>query len=154
MKKCKECGEIIRSKSYSGGLCQSCYVYFGNGGTKNEIPEKGVIAKDSRGFVVCHICGRAYGKLGAHIVNKHKMTADSYREMFGLNARSQLTSDEYHDYMGKLAYAYDMPNQLRRVGRNTRINSNRKLRKGKPIRLQEVLNKQKRIYKKKEKENT
>jgi hypothetical protein len=154
MKTCKECKEIIHDKAYSGGLCQACYVYFKNGGTKNEIPEKGVITKDSRGFIVCHICGKAYGKLGAHIVNKHKMTADSYREQFGLNARSQLTSDEYHAYMGELAYAYDMPEQLRRVGRNTRITSDRKLRKGKPIRLQEVLNKQKRVYKKKKEENT
>lgn len=148
MKKCKECGEIIRGQSYNGELCQSCYVYFKNGGTKNEIPEKGVIAKDSRGFIVCHICGKAFGKLGAHIVNKHKMTTNSYKEEFGLNASSQLTSDEYHDYMRELAYAYDMPNQLIRVGVNTRINSNRKLRKGKPTRLQESLNKKKRVYKK------
>lgn len=154
MKTCKECGEIIHGKAYSGELCQSCYRYFRGGGTKNEIPEKGVVAKDSRGFIVCHICGKAYGKLGAHIINKHKMSADSYREQFGLNARSQLTSDEYHDYMGKLAYAYDMPNQLIRVGRNTRFNSNRKLRKGKPLRLQGMLNKKKRTYKKKEKHNT
>ena len=64
-KVCESCGEIYRGKTL-GRLCQSCQVYFNDGGVVHPLPEKGVIALDEKGYVICHICGKAYKKLGGH----------------------------------------------------------------------------------------
>jgi hypothetical protein len=38
----------------------------------------------------CHLCGRFYVSLAAHVVQGHGMRADEYREIFGLNATTAL----------------------------------------------------------------
>ncbi len=38
----------------------------------------------------CHLCGRFYVSLAAHVVQRHGMRADEYRETFGLNATTAL----------------------------------------------------------------
>jgi hypothetical protein len=38
----------------------------------------------------CHLCGRFYVSLAAHVVQGHGMRADEYRETFGLNATTAL----------------------------------------------------------------
>ena len=63
---CSECGKPIADKIYPNNTCQACYNYFRKGGTVSPLPAKGTIAHDHRGFVVCHICGRAYQRLGSH----------------------------------------------------------------------------------------
>jgi predicted transcriptional regulator len=42
------------------------------------------------GKAQCHICGRLFGHLGAHIKRRHGMEADAYRECFGLNRNTGL----------------------------------------------------------------
>ena len=83
MKVCKECGKIIEGKSYSGD-CQGCYHYFRNGGTVNPLAEHGRIKHDATGKVICHICGRAYTRLGSHVKESHGITIEEYKEEFGL----------------------------------------------------------------------
>ena len=64
---CTKCNKLIPTKIYPGQTCQGCYLYYLKGGTDNPTPPKGKIAYDHRGYVVCHICGRAYKRLGKKV---------------------------------------------------------------------------------------
>ena len=144
---CKECGKHIIGKTYNG-MCQGCYNYFKKGGTINPIPEHGRIQYDANGTVICHICGRAYARLGSHIKESHNMTIKEYKEMYGLCARARTTADNYSNTMRTLAYHHHMDEQLIAVGQKTRFQKgDATARKDKPVRLQEIIDKRERKYK-------
>lgn len=150
---CSECGKKI-SRVYPGNTCQGCYRYFLNGGTINETPNPGEIKKDHRGFVVCHICGRAYKRLGSHIRESHLMNISEYKEKFGLCNNAKTTEAMYSEHMRGLAYKYKMPERLAITGVKTRIKpGDRKLRYGKKSRLQECLDRSARYTKERFNEN-
>ena len=143
---CIKCGQPIK-QSYSG-LCQSCYRYYHEGGVDNPLPQPGKIEHDYRGYVICHICGRAYKRLGSHVRESHKMTTAEYKEKFGLCNNARTTEKNYSAHMHELAYKYDMPTRLQIVGQGTRIQKgNKDKRFGKKSRLQECLEKRSRRYK-------
>lgn len=145
---CKFCGKDTTHDNRYGGYCQGCYRYFRDGGVVNPIPPNGVIAKDYRGHVVCHICGRAYRRLGSHIKESHGLTIAEYKEKFGLCNNSKTTENNYSNHMHNLAYKYDMPERLKEAGKATRIKTGEKdKRLGKKARLQECLDKSKRYTK-------
>ncbi len=138
---CSFCGDVIRGRPY-GSRCQACYRYLKTGGEMNDLPPDGVIVKDYRGYVVCHICGRAYKRLGSHVKESHSMTIDNYKEKFGLCRRCKTTSEAYSAEMKTHALLNHMPERLMTSGLNTRIKPGQTdMRKGKPIRLQERINK-------------
>lgn len=140
---CPKCGKLI-TKSY-GGMCQGCYNYFKNGGTINPLPEHGKIEHDVNGKVICHICGRAYTRLGSHIKESHDMTIAEYKKMFGLCSSTKTTEKNYSSMMQNYSYKYHMDKQLLEAGKETRIKEGEdKLRKGKKARLQECLDKRNR----------
>ena len=141
---CQKCNKDIGKKSYNG-MCQACYHYFKNGGQENELPPNGVIMKDYRGCVICHICGRAYKKLGSHAKESHNLTIAEYKERFGLCSSAKTTEDIYSEKMRCLAYKNKMDKNLKEWGKNTRMKKgDNHFRLGKKIRLQESLNKKKR----------
>jgi len=141
---CTQCGKETR-RLYPGDICQGCYRYFRDGGTINKPPAPGVIAYDSRGFVVCHICGRAFKRLGSHARESHGMTISEYKEMFGLCECSKTTEPNYSGHMRNLAYINGMPERLIKTGASTRIrNGDKTHRLGKKARLQECLDKRNR----------
>jgi hypothetical protein len=141
MKVCKECGKIIEDKSYSG-MCQGCYNYFRKGGTVNPLPEHGRIKHDATGKVICHICGRAYTRLGSHVKESHDMTIEEYKEKFGLCKRAKTTEGCYSSTMRNHAMNNNMNERLLRAGRSTRIKKGQvDMRKGKKVCLQEILEK-------------
>lgn len=143
--RCSKCGK--QDRSYSG-LCQSCYRYYRDGGTDNPLPKLGRVEYDYRGYVICHICGRAYKRLGSHIKESHGMTIAEYKEKFELCNNARTTERNYSEHMHNLAYQYDMPNRLQKTGYNTRIKKGEKdKRLGKKVRLQECIDKSER-YKK------
>ena len=143
---CSECGTPHGNKIYPNNLCQSCYNYFRQGGTNNPIPDKGIIAHDHRGYVVCHICGKAYKRLGSHVKEKHHMSIAEYKAEFELCNNAKTTEQNYSKHMHNLAYKYDMPQQLQRTGVKTRIKpGSNKLRAGKKARLQECIDKKVRM---------
>ena len=78
---CESCGKTIDGKNY-GKFCQGCYVYFRNGGEVNPLPRIGRIERDARGYVVCHLCGKSYKRLGSHVRESHQMTVSEYKAMF------------------------------------------------------------------------
>ena len=147
MKVCSLCGKSI-GRLYPGGTCQGCYNYFRQGGTVNPIPNRGEITLDERGFVICHICGRAYKRLGSHIKESHNLTIAEYKEVFGLCNNAKTTEHSYSMKMRENAYRNEMPKRLEQAGMNTRIKCGEKtLRLGKKSRLQECLDRHNRYLK-------
>lgn len=145
---CSKCGKSISDKIYPERTCQGCYNYYHKGGTDNPLPPLGKVAYDHRGYVVCHICGRAYKRLGSHIKESHGMTIAEYKEKFGLCNATKTTERNYSEHMHNLAYKYAMPQRLQVTGYATRVKKGQKdLRLGKKARLQECLDKSAR-YKK------
>ena len=140
---CEKCGkQMTKSDMRFGNNCQACYRYYRDGGIENPLPDRGVIAYDYRGYVICHICGRTYKRLGSHVKELHEMTIAEYKEKFGLCNNARTTEKSYSAQMSNYAFQNHMDDQLRIVGVNTRIKKGETdKRKGKAIRLQEHLNK-------------
>lgn len=140
---CGQCGKLITSKRYKG-LCQSCYQYFKKGGVIHDLPEAGTIAYDDQGKIICHICGKSFVRLGSHIKDSHGLTVVEYKERFGLCNSAKITGKSYSDTMRKHAKVNGMDQQLLEAGKSTRIQKgDTHLRKGKKVRLQEILRKRK-----------
>jgi NMD protein affecting ribosome stability and mRNA decay len=143
---CKECGKFT-DRSYSG-MCQGCYNYFRKGGAVNPLPEHGRIKYDANGKVICHICGRAYTRLGSHVKESHAMSIEEYKEKFGLCKRARTTESSYSQVMHNYAKEYKMDERLLVVGQATRIKQGQTdMRKGKKVCLQEILEKRDRKFK-------
>ena len=141
---CPQCGKSIPNRHY-GGLCQGCDKYFKNGGKIHDIPAAGTIAYDEQGKVICHICGKSFVRLGSHIKENHEMTIDEYKERFGLCKRTKTTEKSYSDTMSRYAKNNGMDQQILQAGKTTRIQKGQvDKRKGKKVRLQEILDKRKR----------
>lgn len=139
---CSKCGKSISDKIYPDRTCQSCYNYYRKGGVDNPIPPMGKIEYDHRGYVVCHICGKAYKRLGSHIKESHNMSIAEYKAEFELCNNARTTEKNYSTHMHDLAYKYEMPKRLQISGQSTRIKKGeRDKRLGKKVRLQECLNK-------------
>lgn len=148
MEVCRYCNKIISGRII-GDKCQTCYKYFRDGGTVNPVPAHGKIEYDVYGKVICHICGRAYTRLGTHAKESHDMTIYEYKEAFGLCRRARTTESTYSKMMSDKAYENDMDKRLSEAGKETRIKvgDNNNPRKGKQVRLQEILNKKARYCK-------
>ena len=56
---------------------------------------------------MCHICGKAYSKLGNHIRFKHQMTMKEYKEKYGICNRTKMTSENYQNKMQEIAERID-----------------------------------------------
>ena len=146
---CSQCGKHIPTKIYPDNTCQSCYLYYLHGGTDNPVPPPGRITHDHRGYVICHICGRAYKRLGSHVKEWHNMSIAEYKAQFELCNNAKTTENNYSKHMHNLAYKYNMPQQLIKTGISTRVRKGqRDMRLGKKVRLQECLDRSEK-YKKK-----
>lgn len=62
-------------------------------------PNYGKVIKLPNGLLVCHICGKAFRKLGAHVVQKHNITSYQYKVMFGLETSHGLISEEHKQHL-------------------------------------------------------
>lgn len=69
----------------------------------------GKVVKTANDRLVCHICGKPFRKLGAHVVQKHGITAWEYKVMFGLDVIRGLVSDEHRQHLSDcVARNYDV----------------------------------------------
>lgn len=147
---CIHCGKQMTDwdvRKYKN-VCQACHNYFKNGRTVNPLPPHGQVVKDSRGYVICHICGRAYKRLGSHVRETHGMSIAEYKAEFGLCANARTTEDKYSKTMHDHALKNDMDKQLNRTGYATRVKKGDvSLRKGKDVRLQERIDRSNRMKK-------
>lgn len=57
---------------------------------------------DETGKIICNICGKSYHVLSLHIKGTHKLTVEQYKEMFGLNRSTKLTSLQVRERKGNL----------------------------------------------------
>lgn len=94
---CSLCGREFYGKGYK---CPSCYAYL------REHPEGlypqpkyGEVLYATNGDPVCHLCRKAFRKLGNHIQFFHKMSQNEYREKFGLHHNTRLSNEEYVEKM-------------------------------------------------------
>lgn len=70
---------------------------------RGDLPPYGVLVVDDMGErVQCHVCGRWYAALSAH-VKGHGLDADRYREQFGLARTRSLWSPAYQERQRKLS---------------------------------------------------
>lgn len=111
--------------------------------------EMGMLQGDGE-RLVCHICGRAYAGLGQHVRMRHGMSADEYREEFGLMQKTGLISDSSADKRREQVShlrAYDTKNaqmmrdwdgaSRRRWGKRREVRPQQKLDPGYQARLEE-----------------
>lgn len=120
---CSVCGKKLSNNRY-GKLCQSCYVYLKSGKEIHPLPPKGEIHIDGDGDLICHVCGKAYGKLGSHIALSHKITAQQYKKRFGIPSGFGLCRDELKDVLrDHVAENYEqcVTKNLVKHGENTRF---------------------------------
>ena len=123
---CKSCSKPVY-KRYAG-YCQTCWRYFEvEHGKVYPLPKYGEVSyvedTDDKqfGMAICHICGKAYKKLQQHIYYAHGMYKHEYCTKFGIDNKSRLTSEDYHNVMRGYAYKYNMPEQLKSTGVDTRF---------------------------------
>lgn len=144
---CQSCGKPTK-RLYPRGTCQGCYNYFRGGGTIHSRPETGTIVRDDRGFVICHVCGRSYRRLGSHVKESHGLTIEEYKNEFGLCHNAKTTETRYSRHMRDLAIRSGAPARLCKAGEATRIKTgDRHLRLGKKAALQECKDKRARYSK-------
>lgn len=70
----------------------------------------------------CHLCGRWFKALGTHLYKKHEITADDYREKFGLRYTTALVSECTHDRLSistKASMDLDRLAAIRALGAET-----------------------------------
>lgn len=131
MIECKFCKK--QSKKNYSGYCISCYQYFILHENDTWCPsDYGELARVNNenhkqyGMPICHICGKAFTKLQQHIWYAHEMTKDEYCDKFGLDRKINMTTKEYNKKMSDYAYKYNMDDQLREAGKQTRFQKGHK----------------------------
>lgn len=96
---CEKCGRtsekyrIIKSKKY-GMICERCNQRERNNPITYELPEYGEVAYSPEGKPICHICGKAFDKLIAHVWQIHRLRAREYKKEFGLDVIKGIMSKE------------------------------------------------------------
>ena len=103
----------------------------------NELPPKGEVWFDSQGKIKCHICGKSFNKLSSHIIQVHNMNSVEYKEIFELNRGQKLTSKAMCEY-----FRNRERQDITKHSYKTQFKDGHKSpKKGKPARLQAILNK-------------
>lgn len=69
-------------------------------------PHYGEVQYDVNGNPICHICGKSFPKLGAHIWSGHKIKMREYCEIFGLDVKHGVCSKEYKNRMRDHVYKH------------------------------------------------
>lgn len=59
------------------------------------------VIKDDDGKLVCHICGKSFRSLSAHIWQSHNITVKQYKILFGISQRTALISDDVKEIKAK-----------------------------------------------------
>lgn len=89
-----------------------------------EHPHYGEIVYTANGLLVCHICGKAFIKLGGHVWAKHRILVRDYCKMYGLDVGKGLCSVEHKKVLReKLMKHYDevVVDNLIEGGRSSRF---------------------------------
>jgi hypothetical protein len=143
---CTFCGRACNGRILPHGYCQSCYNYFDRFKKKLwPIPQKGVVGRTPDGEVICPYCGKGVDDLATHCRFSHQLSHRELCDEQGYNYRQSLVSLQVANKLSRLAKHYKMDEQLKKVGKSTRIQKGQTLRLGYPDREQASLLKKKRI---------
>ena len=95
--KCCSCREKIRLVKHGAA------VVLRDGFPKKEIfsSHKEIQEYFSGDELTCLLCGNGFDSLPAHLASIHDITADFYKEMFGLPFSRGLVTDQLHDKLSK-----------------------------------------------------
>ena len=109
MRICGLCGKdetttrIIKNKK-KGLMCDACYQRDRLNPYTYTPSEYGDVSYDPDGKPICHICGKAYDKLLAHVWQVHKLSAYDYKIEFGLDVGKGIMSKESTELARKRVY--------------------------------------------------
>ena len=120
-RQCKFCGR--EAPSNMRGYCQACYKYFiTQGKDVYPLPSVGKIEYTESGDCICHICGKAYRKLGDHVTQAHEMTAREYFKKFKINcSHANASNITYRTHMRDIQKPYTISDNLLEKGKATRF---------------------------------
>lgn len=134
-------------------LCHNCYDHHLDHPV-HPLPPMGKVEVDDRGRIICHICGRAYDKLTAHVVQRHKMSKKEYTSKFSLNSGVKLTSETHRAVLRENIKVQENLKDITEISKATRFKKGHTSpRKGKGASLQTCYNLIFSRPRKKEKEN-
>jgi len=127
---CKVCGGKIGIKRFRTYCSHQCRTKFNNQGSylkynKNEGQRARAGAK-VEGKIQCLLCLSWYWKVGAHIAQRHKMTAREYREEQNLEVKRGITPPHLRKIWGQNALDNKMDKQLIKTGAKTRFKKGQK----------------------------
>ena len=141
-RKCNICGideeqatRMINSPKY-GRICSVCYQRERANSTVYDKPAFGEIAYDPKGTPICHICGKSYKKLMAHVNQVHKLTQEEYKKKFGLDLGKGImckSSTELARKRNKENYDTVVKQNLLEKGKETRFEEGHTRTKGKYV---------------------
>ena len=96
--KCIECGSTnkVYTKQFGVPLCPNCTRMWREH-PQHELPGYGEVNMDELGRPICHICGRGFDKLLIHVKQRHKVSPEEYKIMFGLDLGKGVTSDKFKE---------------------------------------------------------
>ena len=101
----------------------------------DKLPPKGELCTDKNEKLICHICGKSFNNLSLHIVQKHNMSIDSYKEEFELKKSCKLTSKKLNKYFKERERE-----DITKHSSKTRFSKGKEsVRKGENVRLQVLL---------------
>lgn len=124
MKQCQLCGG---NNTTTGRYCNTCYGYLKKHPEgRYPLPALGTIQYTANGDVICHICGEAQRKLGSHIIQRHHLSQNEYRDKFQLYHNTRLSNYEYIDKMSQLNNKHKsqvVNKNLINKGKETRISA-------------------------------
>jgi len=96
MKKCKKCNNPIPEKKNAHNVkyCEACrkeaYAYNEYRANWQRQRDDNNATKPKPNTIQCLICSKWYRKVGAHIVQRHGITAREYREAYNLEVKRGL----------------------------------------------------------------
>lgn len=141
---CEECGKekksVIFYEEYSANLCPQCLMFYKEH-PKHDLPEKGEILYDELGRPICHICGRAFNKVLNHARQKHFISAEEYKRIYGLISTKGICSQRTKDRLrAKVMENYDtvVLQNLVEKGNKTRYKNGHKGRPKEKLRIQSL----------------
>ena len=140
MRTCIECGSTknVYSKAFGVDLCPNCTQMWKKH-PQHELPGLGEVKYDEMGRPICHICGRAFDKLLAHVKQRHKMDPADYKRKFELDSGKGIVSEKTRTILQqhvKDNYEVVVLENLKTGGVNTRFKNGDPGRTKDKVRLQ------------------
>lgn len=139
--RCSKCNEVVNTRLILG-MCSRCYQRERANSKKKvyPLPKKGEVAYAPDGTVICHICGRSYNKVLAHVWQVHNMTEKEYKDEFDLIHRNGLVSESTKVKLQKAVvdnYDKVVTDNLVNGGKSTRFKSGEVQGKSRRVSLEE-----------------